>query len=33
MMARMMEMRGEMLMKLGEVMIKHAKVWQQESAK
>ena len=32
-MARMLEMRGEMLMKIGEVMIKHAKMWQQESAK
>ena len=32
-MGRMMEMRGEMLMKIGEVMMKHAKMWQQESAK
>jgi predicted lipid-binding transport protein (Tim44 family) len=32
-MGRMLEMRGEMLMKIGEVMMKHAKMWQQESAK
>lgn len=32
-MGRMMEMRGEMLMKIGEVMMKHARMWQQESAK
>ena len=33
MMSRMLEMRGEMLMKIGEVMMKHAKMWQQEGAK
>ena len=33
MMGRRLEMRGEMLMKIGEVMMKHAKMWQQEGAK
>jgi hypothetical protein len=32
-MARMMEMRGEMMMKMGEVMMKHAKQMQKGPAK